>query len=341
VGRSRQGAGRVREEGGRSWQEVGRSPQGVRRSGEGNERSNRPGILAASQRTRVEVGEPAPIVTPGSQHLLRVADSLLRRVAAKKAAAKDSGASLAKNRRGADASAKVNGGRHGTQLLMAAGIDAGMSFPVAGAGSFGYNSNGQKGVLSDYLPGVYFRYYPGEKYYIQARLGFHSPQYTHSQLIDSSGGDSSHTPPWQSYLQYNTITLKKLYYNDLGLSFHFRAAGGFWLGAGVQLSLLSGGVGLSQQTMRPTFPGGTDTTLKAEVFGLKDSTGAYNKLGKMDWRGTIQLDYTWRRLTASLRFQQAFHSYMPVLPGGARNPYRNGSFGIFVTYDIWERKNRK
>jgi hypothetical protein len=223
----------------------------------------------------------------------------------------------------------------------AAGIEAGKVFPLGGQSANNYGSNGKANALGDYLPSLYIDYYPTKDLFLEARLAYHSPQYTHTQVIDSSGSDSSHLPGWQNYRQSNSNTLKKLFYNDLGLSLHYRVYDHFWVSAGLQLSMLSGGAGYTQLVMHPTFPGGVDTAFPGNVFALKDSSSAYDKLKKIEWRGFVGLDYTWRRWALGLRYQQAFQSYLPILPNGSSNPYRNGSWEIHLRYDLWQRDRKK
>ncbi|GGA98110.1 hypothetical protein GCM10011511_21770 [Puia dinghuensis] len=320
-------------------------PGGVRRpgaaiaSGSGTGAGTGPGV---AKRPAPTLGSRAAIGYTGPVAFFRATDSSLRALGGKQG--KDLAGMTIKGPAsgGAKKSNKKNGSAwEGPGLRMAAGISTGKVFPIAGEETNSYGSNGNKAGLTDYLPSLYFRFYPRESYYIQARLTIHSPQYTHSQLIDSSGGDTSQLQGWQSYLQYNTTTLKKLYYNDLELSFHYHLVDGLWLGAGVQLSLLSGAVGWKEQILHPTFAGGRDTVMQSGAFGLAASGGVYNELPKKDWRAMLQVDYSWRRWTLSVNYKQAIHAYTDWLPIGYRNHYRNSSLGIYLSYDLWERKRRK
>src|SRR6202012_821772 len=144
-------------------------------------------------------------------------------------------------------------------LRMAAGISAGKALPIDGQDAYAYTSSGNKAGLSDYIPHVYFRYYPGKNNYVQAELAIHSPQYTHSPVYDSSWLGTSTLPGWQSDREYLTISVKKLYYNDLGLSFHQRLFDELSLGAGIQFSHLTDAVAQKDDIVLASASGGRDT----------------------------------------------------------------------------------
>jgi hypothetical protein len=329
------------QQGDRQQAQVRNKPKGTDRSRSAevsNTSSPRPGrggtdrslaAIAQGRQTRNEnpVNLATTTTTPGTGWR-RMADSSLQVAALGRPKPKDSTI-------GKKAAGKGKNGRGSEGPMLAAGLAAGKVFPIGGQSANNYGSNGKVNALGDYLPSLYIDYYPTRNLYLEVRLAYHSPQYTHSQVIDSSGGDSSHLPGWQSYFQFNSNTLKKLFYNDLGVSLHYRVFDHLWLGAGLQLSLLSGGAAYTQLVMRPNFPGGVDTTFAGNVFALKDSSSVYGKLKKTELRGFVELDYTWRRWALGLRFQQAFQSYLPTLPNGTSNPYRNASWGIHLRYDLW------
>ena len=229
----------------------------------------------------------------------------------------------------------------GKGLRMSAGISAGKTFPIGGQEANAYGANGKKAGLTDYIPHLYFRYYPRKNNYIQADLAIHSPQYTHSLVVDSFSAGTSTLPGWQSDPQYNTVTLKKLYYNDLGVSFHYRLFDGLWLGAGIQVSQLSNAVGRKDTMVLVPVSGGRDTVFGSEIYGMKSSGGDYNELPKKDWRVTLQAEYSWRRWMLSLVFKEAIRTYTDEFLYGYNDHYRNNSWGVYLSYDLWERKRKK
>lgn len=260
----------------------------------------------------------------------RVADSLLKATSAHKRQWAVTAAIVPEKKRSLP----------GKRLRMAAGIAAGKTFPIDGQKANAYDASGNKAGLADYIPHVYFRYYPKSNSYIQADLALHSPQYTHPLVVDSAKVGTSNLPGWQSAAQYNTITLKKLYYNDLWLSFHHRLFNGLWLGAGIQLSFLQNAVG-ENATMLLAGAGGRDTVFGAKIYGMRSGGGDYNELPKKDWRLTLQAEYSWRRWMLCVFYKESIHTYTDEFLSGYNAHYRNSSWGVYLSYDLWEKQRRR
>ena len=258
----------------------------------------------------------------------QVADSLLRTSALKKQWATTPAITREKKK-----------SLSGKQLRMAAGISAGKAFPIDGQDAYAYSSSGEKSGLSDYIPHVYFRYYPRKNNYIQAELAIHSPQYTHSPFVDSNLMGTSTLPGWRSDPEYFTVALKKLYYNDLGLSFHQRVFKELWLGAGIQFSHLTDAVAEKDTMVFTSRGGGRDTVIGSQKIALVD-WGEYDEIPKNDWRITLQAEYSWRRWMLSVVFKEAIHAYTDFFPVSYMDHYRNSSLSVYLSYDLWERRRR-
>jgi hypothetical protein len=303
-----------------------------------------PAVPAVPEASVVYTGSIVRIEGVTHNLFCRVADSLLR-ASAWKGRWATTPAGVAEKTKTLPSGNKGSKGKkdrpwEGEGLRMAAGISAGKTFPIGGQEAYAYGANGKKAGLTDYIPQVYFRYYPGKNNYIQVDLAVHSPQYTHSLGIDSVRTGTSTLPGWQSALQYSTVTLKKLYYNDLGISFHYRLFDGLWLGAGMQASQLLNAVGRNDTVLLAPVSG-RDTVFGSEIYGMKSVGGDYGELPKIDWRVTLQAQYSWRRWMLSVVFKEAIQTYTDYFLYGYNNRYRNSSWGVFLSYDLWEKKRKK
>ena len=286
---------------------------------------------------------------------VRVADSLLRRagshaktlLAGQAWAGKNPGEN---NSGGKSPGGKLSGGNKKPALpgevrpFLGAGLSVAGNFPLGQEQSAPYNVNGKSNLLSDYVPAPYLRWYINDRLYVEGALNINSPQYTRSLAIDSTGDTTSAfigTTTTGPQILVNKLTLKKLYYTEIQVSFNYRVYGNFYLGAGLQFSRLMNGIALHSASLEASNGLGPVTELSSGTVRLKDSADAYSKLRKTDWRVLFEASYSWKRLTLGLRYQQALSPYLPVLPDGARGKDRNVLFGCYFQYNIWQRSRRK
>jgi hypothetical protein len=225
-------------------------------------------------------------------------------------------------------------------FILSAGLSAGKAFPLDGQQSSPYNVNGKASLLSDYIPAPYLRYYIGNRIYLETALHFNQPQYTKSRLIDSTG-DSSRIPGWQQDIEIHSITLKKLYYTGIPLTFHYRVFGSLYLGAGLQFFRRWGGVAQQSVIMHPTNGIGGDSVFSTKVIRLNSNGSAYDKIRKDDWRILFTADYNWRRFTLGLRYQQGLSPYITTgIDGRPPGRDKNSSLGLFLQVDLWRRSRK-
>jgi len=227
-----------------------------------------------------------------------------------------------------------------TSMMMTAGLSVKKNFPVGSQQSAPYNVSGGTNTLSDYIPAPYLRYFINDKIYLEAALYFNSPQFTRTQLIDSSS-DSSRLIGWQQDLQINRIELQKLYYTEIPLSLHYRLFENFYIGAGIQFSQLWNGIARQTITMHPTNGLGSDTLYSSETVRLKSNNNAYSKIRKTDWRFSIEASYQWKKFTLGVHYQQGLSPYLSLLPDGSAGKAKNASLGIELQYDLWKQMRKK
>jgi hypothetical protein len=213
-------------------------------------------------------------------------------------------------------------------------------FVVGSQDRTNYNSNGTSGNLSDYIPVPVGRYYFHKWFYVQAEAQFNTPQYTKTLLIGQTEKSSFSQPAVQS------VFVKKLFYFNIPLSVHYSPVKNLFVGAGLQFSLLTNGVGLIQDTRSflgfpPNVVNPADTAfLSATVQNIKTDS-SYKELKTSEWRFLVDVNYQWKRLTLGLRYNQAFSDFVNVRISTANiTQAHNSSMQLYIRYMIWDKRKK-
>jgi hypothetical protein len=225
-----------------------------------------------------------------------------------------------------------------TRILFAAGLAASKSFPVGSQQVVDYNANLKKDIWFDYVPTPYFQYHPSRRVAFQAGLQFNSPQYTENVAIFRKAG-----PPigaGSPFTQDTVLVVRKLYYFNFPLIAYYSPIRDLYLGVGIQYSNLRDGVALQNNVLHYTGSGGgqRDTVQSSKFVTLKDNAPAYGNLKKSDWRGLLELNYYWRKITLGLQFQESLGDYLRTPVEGSPGRDRNSSFNLYLRYNIWEKR---
>ena len=93
--------------------------------------------------------------------------------------------------------------------------------------------NGKKNALIDYLPSLSAQYHFNNKLYLQTQFQFISPQYTPNVLLSNKTTQQGWNKKSESF-----VTLNKLYYLNLPVSFHYSPKEHLYIGMGIQYSYL-------------------------------------------------------------------------------------------------------
>ncbi|MDP4149014.1 MAG: hypothetical protein Q8943_06315 [Bacteroidota bacterium] len=225
-----------------------------------------------------------------------------------------------------------------TRIVFAAGLAANKSFPVGAQQAVDYNANLKKDLWFDYLPTPYFQYHPGRRVASQTGIQFNSPQYTENVAIYRKSG-----PPigvGSAFTQDTVLVVRKLYYFNFPLIAYYSPVRNLYLGAGIQYSNLRNGVALQNNVLHYNGSGGgqRDSVQFTKFVTLKDYAPAYGNLRKSDWRGLLELNYYWRRITLGLQYQESLGNYLRTPVEGSQGKDRNSSFNLYLRYNIWEKR---
>jgi hypothetical protein len=160
-------------------------------------------------------------------------------------------------------------------------------------------------------------------------LQFISPQYIRPILLDETRSMAG------SYMIYNSVYARKLYYFNLPVGIHYSPFPNFYLGTGLQLSSLLSGVGLYEETKRSM--SGQPIALVSEKYS-KINDNLLSRMNKMEMRLMLETNYYYNRFTFGLRYNQAFNNYVNFRID-PMSPYtfdKNKALQFYMRYNLWE-----
>jgi hypothetical protein len=217
-----------------------------------------------------------------------------------------------------------------------AGIGLNQFFTVGGQQTSHYNSGGISGTLGDYIPVPVIQYHFNRKFYLQLEAQLNSPQYTKKDLIISRPPLDSLSPVQK---RQSTVFIKKLFYFNLPLSIHYNVYRGLNLGAGLQFSRLSNGIGLYEDKYLNSVTGSTDTTTSVAKSVKSDSV--YKKIKTDEFRFLFDASYTWKHFIFGLRYNQALSKFIDVqITPGQVTQGRNSSLQLYMRYILWDSRKK-
>ena len=189
-------------------------------------------------------------------------------------------------------------------------------------------------LVTDYIPSVYIKIQPSKKWFIQAELKYKAPQYIQEQLYNKS---ISNLP-----LNYTTSTsvLKKVYYNQIPISFDYVIITHLSIGVGVIYNNFAGQV--SQQDVIKKLYGTTaDSTVSSSISTNKNDSDLV--FTKNSFQGLIEGEYQWKRFTIGARYAVGLQSYLKYTDPTTGNPIekKNNAVTFFIRFELWDNKKKK
>ena len=218
------------------------------------------------------------------------------------------------------------------QWSVAAGISIYQPIKINGEPSVPYNFFGRRGTLTDYIPSTYLRLYRNKKWYLHTEFRYGAPQAVKpfeykKELIDS-------TP-----VNYTTANfrLRKTYYHQVPISFHYFVLPQFSIGAGVIYNRFSAALADMDTYKRV---GGQTDSLQSSVLvnDKKDSRFSRNHL---QW--SAEISYNWKRLFAGARYSRDINPFIRYndINTGVAMEKKMQALNIFIRYELWQSKQKK
>lgn len=220
-----------------------------------------------------------------------------------------------------------------TPFVFSAGLGLHQQIPLSGQTFTPYSSQGRKASLADYLPSVYLRLEKEKKWFLQGEFRYGAPQYTkqfvyRQRLVPDTGSNP----------QYSTLTsygLKKTFYHQLPLTFHYFIRPGWSIGAGMQWNLFKSAIAEREINRKNNFTQ-TDSIVSRSIF-KEDTAGSIFK--KTYWQAVVETQYKWKRFSFGARYAFGLQPYIQfTLPGQPRREERNHALQLFIRYELWRQK---
>lgn len=219
-------------------------------------------------------------------------------------------------------------------FVFSAGVGLHQQLPMARQTFTPYSSQGRKSSLADYLPSVYLRLEKEKKWFLQGEFRYGAPQYTRQftyqqQLVPDTGANP----------QYSTLTsygLKKTFYHQLPISFHYFIRPGWSLGAGLQWNLFNSAVAEKEVNRKNNFTQ-IDSLVSRSIFR---ESNAGNIFRKSYLQAVIESQYKWNRFSLGARYAFGLQPYIRFgIPGQPVSEERNHALQFFIRYELWRQKN--
>jgi hypothetical protein len=220
------------------------------------------------------------------------------------------------------------------------GIGLNQFFTVGGQQASSFNSGGITGTLGDYIPVPMVRYYFNPKLYVQLEAQINTPQYTKKNLVAvSTPVDSIGTTTGGATVTLQqSVAINKLFYFNLPLSMHYTVFDHLDLGAGLQYSRLTNGIGVFNSNYGQN---GVDTLETTETKSFKGDS-VYQEIKTHEFRFLVDANYTWRHFIFGLRYNQALSKFIHVeISPGQITQARNSSLQLYLRYILWDGRKKK
>ena len=214
------------------------------------------------------------------------------------------------------------------EFYWSAGLGVQQQIPVNGQHIVAYNYNGTKGILDDYIPGLYLRFEKPGKWFFQAEFNYGAPQSVQSFSFNRK------TTLDNSFTNFTTtnLNIKKIYYHEIPLSFNYYILPKLSIGVGGIYSILHRSITEQQVLIQNIQTHQEISTAKIIASPYSDSF-----LYKSQMRWTLQTDYQWRKLSLGLRYTRDCESYIKyTLPDGSVNDKKNWSLEFILKFRLWK-----
>lgn len=217
---------------------------------------------------------------------------------------------------------------------LGAGLALQQLIPVDGQKATPYNASGRKGSLGDYIPSVYARVYHGKKM-LQVEFKYGAPQYAKEVAYDKK--IIFHDSTTGTTIS-NVSRVKKTYYHQLPVSFHYSVLPNFTIGGGFVWNRFQSAV--VQQETQSSAGASVDSLVSSKLVTLKrDSATAF---AKSYFQFMAEAQYTWKRFSIGARYAWGFQPYLTISSSvnGQQQKERNASLNIFIRFELWQSKKK-
>ena len=218
--------------------------------------------------------------------------------------------------------------RHNAYFIDA-GIGLQQQIPVSGQKLNSYNYNGNKTILTDYIPSFYIRLAKEKQWFLQGEFSYASPRLIKEfAYYQNTKADYNHGSTTK-----NVYHLQKTWYTEIPVSFNVYAHSSWSVGAGVVYSMLHGTVANEETTINNAQSGKQTTT--TQLLPIKGFTDSF--LYKTQTGFLLQTGYEKNRWSFALRYVQDLQPFLTyTLPDGTIKDKKNSSLAIMIRYRLFQ-----
>jgi hypothetical protein len=226
---------------------------------------------------------------------------------------------------------------HNKRISLAAGLGLNQFFVVGSQQHSDYSSGGTTGTVSDYIPVPFIRSYLNKKLYIQLEAQINTPQYT-KQLLAKNEIVSDTGRPGRPTTE-SAVFINKLFYFNIPLSIHYSIFNKLYIGAGLQFSQLTNGVGLFEGKQYSSLS--PDTLTDSKIASIKNDP-VYREIKTSEWRILMDINYQWKNFIFGLRYNQSLSNFINVrISSTELTQGRNSSVQLYLRYILWKNNKTK
>ena len=219
-------------------------------------------------------------------------------------------------------------------IALALGIDYAYFFPVGKQQYSNLGTNGINNFLTNYALIPMFRVYLNKKTYVQLEAEIDAPQYTKSLLVVNNKVNSVNGS--QAVSIQDSAIIKKLFYYNLPLSIHYSFFKNFYIGTGLQFSLLTNGVGMFGSKVDSSTNGYSTYIHTSFQNGNLKNDPAFKEIKSNEWRFLFDVNYEWQNIVFGIRYNQALSNFINT-PVQAKN----SAALFYVRFIFWKNKSAK
>ena len=226
-------------------------------------------------------------------------------------------------------------------IALVGGLGLNVAFPIAGQNRSGLNANGSNNILTDYIPIPMLRIYLHKKVYLQMEAQFKAPQFTKNLIIKSTPIVDSVGNSWIVTSQDSGV-IKKLFYFNLPISFHYSLSKSLAIGVGLQYAHLTNGESYYQTSRDSSLNGYSIFRFVSYKNGSLKNSNVYKSLLQNEFRFMIDVNEHWKNLELGLAYNQALNRFINLkITNSIFTQATNSSLQFYLRYILWKNKKAK
>jgi len=214
------------------------------------------------------------------------------------------------------------------KYLISAGIGLQQQLPLAGQKIVSYGYKGSKSTFSDYIPSIYLRFEKEDRWFLQGEFIYAVPQ----SIKAFPYSKQSQTNYFAATVTTTTVSLKKIFYNAVPISFNYYISPKWSVGVGGAYSWLHGAIAEKETTTNDVQT--QSQSVVKEIVPIAGYTDSF--LYKSHTYFLTQTSYQWRRFSVGLRYVRDVQSYIKyTMADGTISDKKNSAVELILRFRLF------